>query len=63
VFELAEVAYGPRPESGTEEFTEALKKRRMDAAGKNLGKRARVLKKKKMETMKASMPHGKPTTP
>jgi hypothetical protein len=35
VFELAEVAYGPRSEPGTEEFTEALKKRRMDVAGKN----------------------------
>jgi hypothetical protein len=38
VFELVEVAYGPRSEPGTEEFTEASKKRKMDAAGKNLSK-------------------------
>jgi hypothetical protein len=56
VFELAEVAYGPRPEPGTEEFTEASKKRRMDAAGKNLGKHARAFGKKKVKTVKAAVP-------
>jgi hypothetical protein len=56
VFELAEVAYGPWPELGTEEFTEASKKRRMDAAGKNPGKRVRALRKKKVETMKVIVP-------
>jgi hypothetical protein len=56
VFELAEVAYGPWPELGIEEFTEASKKRRMDAAGKNPGKRVRALRKKKVETMKVIVP-------
>jgi hypothetical protein len=60
VFELAEVAYGPRPEHGTEEFTEASKKRRMDAAGKNPGKHVRALKKE--ETAKAGVPPGKACT-
>jgi hypothetical protein len=63
VFDLAEVAYGPRPEPGTEEFTKASKKRTMDAARKNLSKHARVLKKKKVETVKAAVPQGKASTP
>jgi hypothetical protein len=63
VFELVEVAYGPQPEPGTEEFTEASKKRRMNATGKNLGKRARVLRKKKVDTAKAAMVLGKACTP
>jgi hypothetical protein len=63
VFELMEVAYGPRPEPGTEEFTEALKKRRMDVAGKNLGKHVRALGKMKVETVKAVVPQGKASTP
>jgi hypothetical protein len=63
VFELAEVAYGPRPEPGTEVFTEASKKRRMDAIGKNPGKHARVLRKEKVETVKAAVSQGNSSTP
>jgi hypothetical protein len=62
VFELAEVAYGPQPEPGTEEFTGPSKKMRMDAAGKNSSKHARALEKKKVETAKAAVPQGKATT-
>jgi hypothetical protein len=43
VFELAGVTYGPRPESGTAEFTEASKKMKIDVAEKNPGKYARAL--------------------
>jgi hypothetical protein len=63
LFELAEVAYGPRPEPDNEEFAEASKKRRMDDAGKNPGKRVRALGKKKVETVKAAVPQGKASTP
>jgi hypothetical protein len=63
VFELAEVAYGPRPKPGTEEFTEALKKRRMDAAGNNLSKCTRALGKKKVEIVKVVVPPAKASTP
>jgi hypothetical protein len=63
VFELAEMAYGPRPEPGTKEFTKASKKRKMDVAGKNLSKRVRALKKKKVETVKAAVPPGKTYNP
>jgi hypothetical protein len=63
VFELADVAYGPRSDPGTEEFIEALKKRKMDAARKNLSKHARALRKKEVETVKAAMPLGKTCTP
>jgi hypothetical protein len=56
VFELAEVAYGHRPEPGTEVFMEALKKWRVDVAGNNPDKRVRVLRKKKVETTKATVP-------
>jgi hypothetical protein len=62
VFELAEVAYGPQSEPDTEEFTEASKKRRMDAVGKNPGKRVRALGKKKVETVKAAVLLGKACT-
>jgi hypothetical protein len=55
--------YGPLPEPGSEEFAEASKKKRMDDAGKNPGKRARTLEKKKVETVKATMPQGKAFTP
>jgi hypothetical protein len=63
VFELAEVAYGPRSELGTKEHTEASKKRRMNAAGKNPGKRVRALGMKKVETVKAAVSQGKASTP
>jgi hypothetical protein len=62
VFELAEVAYEPRLEPDTEEFTEASKKRKMDAAGKNMSKHARALGKKKVETAKAIVQPGKTCT-
>jgi hypothetical protein len=71
VFQLAEVAYGPQPEPGTKEFTEASKKRRLDAAGKNLSKRLRVLGKKIWKLQGhlcckdklAPMPQGKTVVP
>jgi hypothetical protein len=61
--EFAVVAYGPRPEPGTEGFTKASKNRRIDVAGKNPGKHARALGKKKVETMKAAMLPGKSSSP
>jgi hypothetical protein len=63
VFELAEVAYGPRLEPNTDEFTEALKKRQIDATRKNPGKHARELGKKKVETVKVAVPQGECSTP
>jgi hypothetical protein len=63
VFELAGVAYKPRSELGTEELTKASKKRKIEAAGKNLSKRVRALGKKKTETTKAAVPEGKTATP
>jgi hypothetical protein len=62
VFELTEVVYGPRLEPGIEEFTEASKKRKINAAGKNPGKHAKVLMKKKWESVKAVVPQGKTAT-
>jgi hypothetical protein len=47
VFELAGVAYMPRPVPGTYAFTEASKRRKMDAAGKTPVKRAKAPGKKK----------------
>jgi hypothetical protein len=46
------VTYGPHPMLGTEEFTEAVRKRKLDAARKNLSKHPKVAGKKKMEAMK-----------
>jgi hypothetical protein len=63
VFELVEVVYGPRPEPGTEEFTEASKKRKMDAARKNSSKHVRVLGKKNVEIMKTTVPPEKTCSP
>jgi hypothetical protein len=40
-----------------------LKKRKMDAVGKNLSKRTRVLGKKKVETVKAAVPPEKTCNP
>jgi hypothetical protein len=54
IFELAGVAYGPWPMPGTKEFTEAAKKKGLDAAGKNPIKHPKVAGKKKMETTKAA---------
>jgi hypothetical protein len=47
VFELARVLYGPRPVPGTCAFTEAPRKRKMDAAGKMPIKRVKAPGKKK----------------
>jgi hypothetical protein len=47
VFELPVVPYGPRPVPGTGAFNEALRKRKMDTAGKTRVKRAKALGKKK----------------
>jgi hypothetical protein len=52
VFELAGVAYGPRPEPGTEAQVEASKKRKVDAYGKTVGKHAKIQAKKKTELFK-----------
>jgi hypothetical protein len=51
VFELAGVTYGLRPMLGTEEFTEAVRKRKVDTAGKNPSKWPKVAGKKKMEVV------------
>jgi hypothetical protein len=59
MFELAEVAYGPHPVPGTDAFTEALKKRRIDAAGKTPAKRETASGKKKGEPTKVVAPRGK----
>jgi hypothetical protein len=59
VFELARVTYGPHPVPGTDEFTEAVRKRKLDAAGKNLSKRLKAMGKKKMEATKVAPSWGK----
>jgi hypothetical protein len=47
VFELAGVAYGSRVMPGTDEFTEVVRKRKLDATGKNLSKRPKAAGKRK----------------
>jgi hypothetical protein len=42
IFELAGVAYRPCTVPGNEAYTEALKKRKADAAGKTSAKRAKA---------------------
>jgi hypothetical protein len=59
VFELVGVAYGPRPVPSTEEFIEAMKKRKLDATGMNQSKRPKAVEKKKMEAVKAPPSWGK----
>jgi hypothetical protein len=59
VFELVGVTYGPRPVLGTEEFTEAVRKRKLDTAGQNLSKCPKVAGKKKMEAVKVAPSRGK----
>jgi hypothetical protein len=46
------VPYGPRSMPGTEAFTEASKKRKMDVAGKTPVKRVKASGKKKVEALK-----------
>jgi hypothetical protein len=52
IFELTGVSYGPRAMPGTNEFTNFMRKRKLDAAGKNLRKRPKVVGKKKMDAVK-----------
>jgi hypothetical protein len=59
VFELARVAFGPRAMPGTDEFTEAMRKRNLDAAGKNPSKRLKAVEKKKMDAVKVAPSRGK----
>jgi hypothetical protein len=59
IFELAGVTYGPRPVPSTEEFTKAVKKRKLDATRKNLSKCPKAAGKKKMEAMKVAPSRGK----
>jgi hypothetical protein len=47
VFELAGVSYGSRAVSGTDEFTEAVRKRKLDVAGKNPRKHLKMVEKRK----------------
>jgi hypothetical protein len=58
VFELARVAYGSRPVPGTNAFTEASKKRKMDVARKPPLKHMKAPEKRKGETMKIVAPQG-----
>jgi hypothetical protein len=54
VFEHAGMTYGHRLVPSTEEFTEAMRKRKLDAAGKNPSKRPRAVRKKKMDVAKVA---------
>jgi hypothetical protein len=53
------VAYGPRAVPGTDEFTEAKQKRKLDAARKNPSQHPKVVGKKKMDAMKIAPSHEK----
>jgi hypothetical protein len=59
VFELAGVTYGPCPVLGTEEFTDAVKNRKLDTARKNPSKCLKAIGKKKMEAAKVAPSRGK----
>jgi hypothetical protein len=59
VFELVGVAYRPRLVPGTEAFTEASRKRKMDVTGKTPVKRVEAPRKKKGEPVKVVVPLGK----
>jgi hypothetical protein len=54
VFEFAGVTYGPRSMPGIEEFTEVVRKRKLDVTGKNPSKRSKAAGKKKMEVVKVA---------
>jgi poly(3-hydroxybutyrate) depolymerase len=54
MFELTGVAYRPHPVPGSDAFTEALKKRKVDATGKAPVKCPRASGNKKGESAKAS---------
>jgi hypothetical protein len=55
IFELERVAYGPRAMPGTDEFTKAVQKRKLDVAGKNSSKQPKAVGKKKMEAVKIAL--------
>jgi hypothetical protein len=55
IFERAAVAYVPRAMPGTNEFTMAVRKRKLDAARKNLRKRLKVVGKKKVDAVKIAI--------
>jgi hypothetical protein len=59
VFELAGVAYGPRVMPDTDEFIEAVQKRKLDAIGKNPSKRPKAAGKKKVDAVKIAPSRGK----
>jgi hypothetical protein len=59
VFELADVLYGSRPVPSTDAFTEASRKRKMDAARKMTVKRAKAAEKKKAESVNIAVPWAK----
>jgi hypothetical protein len=48
------VTYGPRSMPGIEEFTEVVRKRKLDVTGKNPSKRSKAAGKKKMEVVKVA---------
>jgi hypothetical protein len=59
VFEVAGVTYGSHAVPGTDEFSEALRKRKLDTAGKNQSKRTKATGKKKMDAAKVAPSWGK----
>jgi hypothetical protein len=59
IFELAGVAYRPHAVPGTDEFTKAMQKRKLDTAGKNSSKCPKAVGKKKMDAAKIAPSRGK----
>jgi hypothetical protein len=59
VFEIVGAADGPRVVPDTDEFTEAVRERKLDAAGKNPSKRPKAVVKKKMDAVKIVLSRGK----
>jgi hypothetical protein len=59
VFELAGVAYRSHSVPGTDAFTKASKKRKMNAAGKTPAKHAKAPRNKMGESAKVVVPQGK----
>jgi hypothetical protein len=59
VFDLAGVAYRPRPVPGPGAFSEASRKRKMDAARKTPVKRVKAPGKKRGEPTRVAAPQGK----
>jgi hypothetical protein len=53
------VPYGPQLVHGTDAFTEASRKRKMDAVGKTSVKRAKAPGKRKFDSMNIVMPWAK----